>query len=244
MKLKGKVAIITGAGRGIGRALAIGYAKEGAITYCLARSKDQIEDTVKAITEKDGKAFSYECDITNFSMLSRVIDDIGSRHNKIDILVINAGMDIKHRPVETISIEDWETVINVNLNGAFYTAKAAVQYLKKSKGGKIITIGSGMGHKGRANSAAYCSSKAGLWMLTRVLSQELFEYGISVNELIPGPVVTTMGSDCMKDSSSAFSKSSEWIKKPEDIVDLALFLASQPNIGPSAQSFSLMRRDN
>lgn len=243
MRLKDKVVIVTGAGRGIGKALATGFAAEGAITYCLARSKDEIDKTVKTIAENGGIGFSYCCDVTNYMNLKMIFDEIGIKHTKIDLVVINAGIDKEHKPVETIDIEDWNAVINVNLNGAFYTAKVAIPYLKKSDGGKIITIGSGMGHKGRADSAAYSCSKAGLWMLTRVLSQELFEFGISVNELIPGPVITTMGDECKKDSSSTFSNNNEWIKQPEDVIEMALFLATQPSIGPSAQSFSLMRRD-
>ena len=89
----------------------------------------------------------------------------------------------------------------------------------------------------------YIGSKAGLWMLTRILVQELSEYKIRVNELIPGPVNTDMGNDSKKDNRSVFSISEEWIKYPEDVVDLAIFLAGQPDIGPTAQSFSLMRRD-
>ena len=106
-----------------------------------------------------------------------------------------------------------------------------------------ITIGSGLGHKGRSDNAAYSCSKAGLWMLTRVLAQELHKFNISVNELIPGPVVTAMGDSSMKDSNSAFSVDSEWIKEPEDVTNLALFIANQPLVGPIGQSFSLMRRD-
>lgn len=133
--------------------------------------------------------------------------------------------------------------MDVNLTRAYYTAKVAIQYLKKQGGGKIITIGSGLGHKGRANNAAYSCSKAGLWTLTRVLAQELHKFNISVNELIPGPVVTDMVNASIKDSNSAFSVDSEWIKTPEDVTNLALFMAMQPLIGPTGQSFSLMRRD-
>ena len=100
-----------------------------------------------------------------------------------------------------------------------------------------------MGHKGRTDGAAYSCSKAGLWMLTRILAQELSEYQISVNELIPGPVNTDMGNESMKDKRSAFSINGEWVKTPEEVTDLAVFLAGQPDIGPTAQSYSLMRRD-
>jgi 3-oxoacyl-[acyl-carrier protein] reductase len=100
-----------------------------------------------------------------------------------------------------------------------------------------------MGHRGSASGSAYACSKAGLWMLTRVLAQEVWQDNISVNELIPGPVDTTMTSGATARSGPAFTTNSEWIKTPEDVVPLALFLATQPTIGPTAQSFSLMRRD-
>ena len=105
-------------------------------------------------------------------------------------------------------------------------------------------MGSGLGHRGMAGTSAYACSKAGLWMLTRVLAQELWPYQISVNELIPGPVVTSMAGEQAAQRQGAFAMEGEWVKTPEEVVPLALFLATQPPIGPTAQSFSLMRRDN
>jgi len=116
--------------------------------------------------------------------------------------------------------------------------------LKQRGAGKIITIGSGLGHRGYAGGSAYSCSKAGLWMLTRILAQELMQYKISVNELIPGPVQTSIDDNAKTSNSKVKSMESEWQKQPKDVVPLALFLASQPDIGPTAQSFSLMRRDN
>jgi 3-oxoacyl-[acyl-carrier protein] reductase len=142
-------------------------------------------------------------------------------------------------------VEDWRATLEVNLLGAYYCAHAAIPSLKERGGGKILTVGSGLGHRGRPGSSAYACSKAGLWMLTRVLAQELWQYNISVNEIIPGPVHTPMTAEASAHSSdTVFGIDSEWIKTPEDVVPLALFLATQPTIGPTAQSFSLMRRDN
>lgn len=141
-------------------------------------------------------------------------------------------------------MENWKRTLDVNLFAAYYCAKSAIPFLKQRGAGKIITIGSGLGHRGYAGGAAYSCSKAGLWMLTRVLAQELLQYKISVNELIPGPVQTTIDDDYKTSSSNVKTIDSEWHKQPEDVIPLALFLASQPDIGPTAQSFSLMRRDN
>jgi 3-oxoacyl-[acyl-carrier protein] reductase len=241
--LESKVAVITGAGRGIGKAIAISYAANGANVCCLSRSLNEINDTADFINKNKGNAIALTCDVSNYNELAEVFDRIYKTYGGIDIVVINAGVDFQNSSVEESDIENWKTVIDINLNGAYYTAKAAIPYIKKQGGGKIITIGSGLGHKGRAENSAYSCSKAGLWMLTRVLAQELYKFNISVNELIPGPVVTIMGDSSMSDSNSAFSIDSEWIKKPEDVTSLALFMATQPLVGPTGQSFSLMRRD-
>lgn len=242
-KLDGKVGIITGAGEGIGRAIAIAYAKQGIKVCCIARTPNKIESTADEIRNLGGDAIAISCDVTDYKKLCTAMETVFEQYGHIDLVVVNAGTDCEKYPIDKLDIEEWKRVIDINLNGAFYTVKAVIPYLKRNGSGKIITIGSGMGHKGRADGAPYSCSKAGLWMLTRILAQELSEYNISVNELIPGPVNTTMGNDSMKDGKSAFSINGEWIKEPEDVTDLAVFLAGQPDIGPTAQSFSLMRRD-
>ena len=241
--LNGKVAIITGAGKGIGKAVAIAYAKQGMSVCCIARTLSDIVSTVNEIKESGGTAMAISCDVTIYENMKEAMQKAYERYGRIDLILVNAGTDTEKLPIDELDIAEWKRVMDVNLNGAFYTVKAAIPYLKRNGSGKIITIGSGMGHKGRADDSAYSCSKAGLWMLTRVLAQELSEYRISVNELIPGPVITDMGKDSMKDERSAFSINGEWIKSPDDVTDLAIFLAGQPGAGPTAQSYSLMRRD-
>ena len=241
--LNGKVAIITGAGKGIGKAVAIAYAKQGMSVCCIARTLSDIVSTVNEIKESGGNAMAISCDVTNYENVKEAMQKAYERYGGIDLVLVNAGTDTEKLPIDELDIAEWKRVMDVNLNGAFYTVKAAIPYLKRNGSGKIITIGSGMGHKGRADDSAYSCSKAGLWMLTRVLAQELSEYRISVNELIPGSVITDMGKDSMKDERSAFSINGEWIKSPDDVTDLAIFLAGQPGAGPTAQSYSLMRRD-
>ena len=241
--LNGKVAIITGAGKGIGKAVAIAYAKQGMSVCCIARTLSDIVSTVNEIRESGGDAIAISCDVTIYENMKEAMQKTYERYGRIDLVLVNAGTDAEKMPIDELDIAEWKRVMDVNLNGAFYTVKAAIPYLKRNGSGKIITIGSGMGHKGRADDSAYSCSKAGLWMLTRVLAQELSEYRISVNELIPGSVITDMGKDSMKDERSAFSINGEWIKSPDDVTDLAIFLAGQPGAGPTAQSYSLMRRD-
>jgi 3-oxoacyl-[acyl-carrier protein] reductase len=116
--------------------------------------------------------------------------------------------------------------------------------LQQRGAGKIIAVGSGIGRRGLPGSSAYACSKAGLWRLTRVLAQELWRFHISVNALIPGPVVTELTGNIQPERQDTdFSIDSEWVKGPEDVDPLAIFLATQPDTGPTAQSYSLMRRD-
>jgi 3-oxoacyl-[acyl-carrier protein] reductase len=241
--LRGRVAIVTGAGRGIGRAIALGYAGAGAAVCCTARTAGEIEETAALILAQGGQAMAVQADVSQFDQVEAMMAHTVERFGGFDILVINAGVDLDKRSVEASVPADWEATLAINLTGAYYCARAAIPHLKARGGGKIITVGSGLGHKGRVERSAYACSKAGLWMLTRVLAQELWPYQISVNELIPGPVDTAMTfTGSARDT--VIRDESEWWKQPEEVVPLALFLATQPEKGPTAQSFSLMRRDN
>ena len=242
-ELSGHVAIITGAGRGIGRAIAIAYAQAGAAVCCAARTGEEITATVRDIVTSGGRALAVPADVTQLASVQQMLQTTVETFGGLDILVINAGGNYDRRHVAESHPEDWRATVEVNLLGAYYCAHAAIPYLKQRGAGKIITVGSGIGHRGYAGSSAYACSKAGLWMLTRVLAQELWPFNISVNELIPGPVVTETSAQEATQSPGVFAIESEWVKTPEDVVPLALFLATQPVKGPTAQSFSLMRRD-
>ncbi|MBN1582102.1 MAG: SDR family oxidoreductase [Anaerolineae bacterium] len=239
--LPGKVALITGAGSNIGRALATGFAREGAAVGCAGRTLSRLEETVRLIEVDGGRGLAVQADVTQIDQVERMMAATVETFGGLDILVVNAGGTWGQGPVETYSQELWLQTIDVNLNGAFYCAQKAIPHLKERGGGKIITIGSGAGHTGIDDLVAYNCAKAGLWMLTRMLSRELMPYNITVNELIPGPVreptrlpLNTLDPEKWSDN--------EWIKSPEDVVPLALFLATQPDAGPTGRSFSLMRR--
>lgn len=242
LPLKGKVAIVTGAGRGIGKAIAQAYARAGAAVCCTARSEAEIHETMEDILAAGGQGLAVPMDVTQLATVQQMIRVTVETFGGLDILVINAGVSGENQTVEDSDPEIWRTTVEVNLLGAYYCAQAAIPALKQRGAGKIITVGSGRGHRGVVGLSAYSCSKAGLWMLTRLLAQELSPYNISVNELIPGPVITRMTQTVP--GQSVFDIEGEWAKTPEEVVPLALFLATQPSIGPSAQSFSLMRRDN
>ncbi len=240
--LSGKVALITGAGSGIGRGIAIGYAAAGASVSCAGRTLSRLEETVRSIEGLGSRGVAVQADVTQIDQVEHMVEATADAFGGLDILVINAGGTRGRGPVETYSHELWLETIDVNLNGAFYCAQQAIPHLKARGGGKIISIGSGAGHTGIADLVAYDCAKAGLWMLTRMLARELMPYNIAVNELIPGPVgePTRMPANTLDPMDW---KDNEWIKSPQDVVPLALFLATQPDAGPTGRSFSLMRRE-
>lgn len=240
-KLAGKVAVITGASRGIGRGLAIGFAREGARVVCAARNQRQLEETVGHIEIAGGEALAVRCDVTEAADLQNLYAQTRAHFGPADIVIANAGGNFSRDSVEDSDIGDWETTVRVNLLGVYYTCKFAIADLKRV-GGHIIVIGSGMGHRVGGSGSAYSASKAGAWMLARALADELRPHGICVNELIPGLVNTEILSAGELPDESPLSL--EWRKQPADVVPLALFLATQPRTGPTGQSFSLMRRDS
>ncbi len=242
--LQGRTALITGAGRGIGRAVAMGFARAGAQVACAARTTAQVQAVAAEIAAAGGSALALTCDVTDIAQVEAMCAQTVTAWGGLDILVINAGVELEKSAIDNSDPALWAQVIQTNLIGAYHCARVAVPYLQARGGGKIIVVGSGMGHRGAARSSAYCCSKAGLWMLTRVLAQEVWDVGIAVNELVPGPVDTDMTRWARQQAEPPPNWSSEWFKQPEDVVPLALFLATQPHIGPTAQSFSLMRRDS
>jgi 3-oxoacyl-[acyl-carrier protein] reductase len=244
LALKDRVALVTGAGKGIGRAIAQAFARQGAAVCCAGRTAADLDAVVADITGAGGRAIASTVDVSSPEAVQRMVEGCVEAFGRLDILVINAGVGAEGASVEESDIQRWRRTLDVNLFGAYLCAKAAIPALRRSGGGKIITIGSGLGHRGLPQISDYACAKAGLWMLTRVLAQELAADGIAVNELIPGPVDTGMTATAAAQShlQSTPALQQEWFKQPDDVVPLALFLALQPPRGPTAQSYSLGRR--
>lgn len=240
--LDGQAAIITGGGRGIGRAIALAYAEAGADVCVTARSKSEIEQVAGQICQSGGRAIAVTCDVAERQSVEAMIQQAFNEFGRLDILVNNAGGGLERTLVGEDDPDVWRQVVEINLLGTYYCTRAALPHLKADGGGRIINIGSGMGHQPRAKNSSYNVSKAGVWMLTRCLSLELWESGVTVNELIPGPVHTDLTADIFPKNQAHPAISSEWVKSPEDVVPLAMMLATQSDKGPTGQSFSLARR--
>ena len=247
--LKEQVAVVTGAGHGIGRAIASGYAAAGASVVLAARSSDEIEAAAIAIREAGGTAMAVITDVRDEAQVEALFDAAVAAYGGIDIAVVNAGIGGGHRRVVDDEPARWREIIDTNLIGAMIQCRAAVPHLKARGGGKIILMGSGLGRNAIAGRGAYGCSKAAVALLTRVLAAELRDTSIAVNEISPGPVRTVMTgvpeeTAAADDGNGLMTQvPEEWLKDPRDVVPLALFLASLPNDGPSGQRYALNRRD-
>lgn len=192
MKLDGRVAVVTGAGRGIGRAIALAYAREGAKLALAARSESELQEVVGAVSELGAEAIAVPTDVTSKEDMERLARRAAERFGRIDVLVNNAGMSGPIGPLQGNDIADWVNTINVNLTGTFLTCRAIIPVMLEQSSGKIINLSGAGATNAWSNMSAYCSSKAAVVRLTEVLAQELDGKGITVNALGPGSVHTSM----------------------------------------------------
>ena len=192
MKLDGQVAVITGAGRGIGRAIALAYAREGARLALAARSEPELEQTVAAVSEQGGEAIAVPTDVTSQGHTERLAAAALERFGRIDVLVNNAGISGPIGPLQDNDVTEWVDTINVNLTGTFLVCRAVIPAMLEQGRGKIINLSGAGVANAWSNMSAYCSSKAAAVRLTEVLAQELKDKGIFVNALGPGSVHTSM----------------------------------------------------
>ena len=213
-------------GRGIGRAIAIAYAAEGARVVIAARSTAQLDEVAAEITEQGGEVLTVPTDLRVRTEVENLIQQTVDKFSRIDILVNNAGINPRGPFLESTD-EEWEQGWQINVMGVVNCCRAALPIMQQQGSGNIINVGSGMGQVGRSNLSVYCASKAALHGLTQSIAEEVWEDGIIANVLIPGPVKTELSKPAWENSGTFRAQSDPW-KEPEQVVASALFLATQP----------------
>ncbi len=227
--MKGKIAVVTGASRGIGRAIAVKLAQCGAtVIINYNGSKEKAEEVREEIEAAGGSADAYQCNVSDFESCGQFIKDVLEKYGRIDILVNNAGIN-RDGLLMGMSEKDFDDVIQTNLKGAFNTIHFASRPMLKAKSGRIINISSVVGVAGNAGQANYAASKAGIIGLTKAAAKELASRGITVNSIAPGFIETDMTavlSDKVKDGAVANIPLGKF-GKPEQIAAAVAFLASE-----------------
>ncbi len=219
-KLDGKIAIITGASRGIGWGIAEAFAAEGARLVLSARSAVRLNQNVEALTKAGFVAIAVHADVTDEAQVQDVFRQTMEQFGRVDILVNNAGI-FDGGPLDQFSVETWDRVMATNLRGPFLCTREAMQIMKVQRSGRIINVGSISAQRVRPNSAAYSTSKHGLWGLTQVTALEGREFGITCGCLHPGNVeVETL--------AAARRENGEPVMKAEDIAQAAVAMAALP----------------
>ena len=227
--LKNKIALITGAGRGIGRAIAIALAKEGAeVVINYNGSEERAKEVKQTIEEIGGKASMYKCNVSDFAACEAMIKDIIKEYGHLDILVNNAGIT-KDGLLMKMSEEDFDKVLDTNSKGTFHTIRAALRQMIRQRSGRIINMASVVGVSGNAGQANYAASKAGVIGLTKTAAREVASRGITVNAVAPGFIETDMTEvlpEKIKEASAAQIPLGKF-GKAEDVANAVAFLASE-----------------
>jgi len=228
MRLKDKIALVTGASRGLGRSIAVHLAEEGAsVIVNYAKSAEKAEEVVTAITSSGGTALAMQADVSNRTEVEKMVDAICEKFGRIDILVNNAGIN-RDELLMSMEKEDWDAVINTNLGGLFNCTKAVAKYMMLQKSGRIINISSVAGERGGRGQSNYAASKGGVNAFTRSVAMELAPKKITVNAVAPGVVETEMSSTVIRRAKDHIldSIALKRLGTPEEIAKTVVFLAS------------------
>ncbi len=230
MKLKGKVALITGSTRGIGKEFAMGFAKEGADVIINGRNLEKARGVAQEIESLGVRSMAITADVSLSQDVTKMVEDTIQSFGRIDILVNNAGVNPFILEAEKIKEEGWDQVIDVNLKGVFLCCQAVGKKMIQQGGGKIINISSAAGILGEQGFLPYSVSKAGVMVLTRILAYEWSRYHIMVNAIAPGLIAGGMNTPILNKevlvSGLTQKVPIKRLGRPEEIVNLALFLAS------------------
>ncbi|MBC5712892.1 3-oxoacyl-[acyl-carrier-protein] reductase [Roseburia sp. BX1005] len=239
--LTGKIALVTGAGRGIGAEIARTFAREGAaVIINYNGSKERAEKVAAEIIAAGGKAETYQCNVADDAACKEMIDTCIKSYGRIDILVNNAGIT-RDDLLMRMSEEDFDAVMDTNLKGTFHTIRHMSRYFLKQKSGKIINMSSVSGILGNAGQANYSASKAGVIGLTKSVARELASRRINVNAIAPGFIATDMTDAMTEEAKEKIAESIPFkrIGQPEEIAEMALFLASDKSDYITGQVFAV-----
>ena len=221
--LSGKTVIVTGASRGIGKAIAIALGREKMRLALLARSTDQLQKVVDEVHAVGGEAIAVSCDLTNPAAVEASLKSVFRHFESLDVLISNAGIFLE-KPIVEIKIEEWDKVLRTNLTATFLMCQSAFLKMKDQKSGRIIAIASSASTQGFIHQGAYCASKHGLLGFTRCLSIEARPHNVHVHTICPGGVRT----DLLKDTYMGKRCSEGSLIEPENIAELVVFLIKQP----------------
>ena len=229
-RLEGKVAIVIGAGSGIGQAIALAFAKEGADVCCADKNLDGVKHTAEEIQRMGRKAIGEQVDVTRISDIDRMVASTVDNHGRIDILVNSAGI-VRGSPTLEVTEADWDIMLDVLLKGTFFATQRVLPHMLRQGKGKVINIASTFGQIGVVDYAAYCAAKGGIINLTRQLAVELAPRKINVNAIGPGPTETPM----LRQDIEQYPDRIPWymertpygrFAQPEEIASAAVYLAS------------------
>ncbi len=227
--LKGQIAIVTGAGKGIGRAITLALAASGAMVFAVSRTSKDLEQLKEEIEKEGGKCSIAICDVQSVKQIEGMVEQVYTQAGKIDILVNSAGLNIQAHTLD-VTEEQWDTIMNTNLKGAFFTSQAVARKMKEQKEGRIISITSQMAFVGFYKRVAYCASKGGLTQATKAMAVELAEYNIKVNCIAPTFLKTPLTEPMFKDRDFYNEVISRIplgkIGTPEDVAGAVLYLVS------------------
>jgi NAD(P)-dependent dehydrogenase (short-subunit alcohol dehydrogenase family) len=233
-RLAGLNALITGGGTGMGRAIALAFAREGAKVAVAARRREKLDAVVQEIEAAGGAGLAVDCDVTRGADAERAVRQAAEKFGRLNILVNNAGV-LRVSTVEGIAEEDWDHLMAVNVKGPFLMSRAALPEFRKVGGGVIVNIGSVLGLVGMKNRAAYCASKGGVTMLTKAMALDHAHEGVRVNCICPSIVETEFVRELFDSSPEGAAARQARVAtmplgrmgRPEDVAGMAVYLASQ-----------------
>jgi NAD(P)-dependent dehydrogenase (short-subunit alcohol dehydrogenase family) len=250
LKLSNKIAVITGGGRGFGKAIALAYAHEGADLVLVARTQEQVESVANEIHSLGHKAISIKCDVSSWDDVQFMVEQVLANFGRIDVLVNNAGRMPPFGPLIESEPDQWLETVAINLGGVYLCSRAVAPVMKRQGFGKIINISGGGATTGTPNSSAYGASKAAVVRLTETLAGELRDANVQVNAIAPGAIYTELTEDILRAGSAVGEKLRkealqvrESRTTPKAGTELAVFLGSDDSINLTGRLISALWDD-